>query len=265
MTGENAHLYDILIVDDEPDIRFILERALSQPNYRVISVDSGKAAIRSIAEKNYQAILLDLHMMPVSGMQVLAELRKHNMETEVIILTGHSDIESAIEALRLGAFDYLIKPAQPDIVRQRVATALKRYDQNMYKIRLREQIANLQSTLQALETDAPVQKSGAGEQTILRKGELTIDIDHRKAILGEAELDLTTTEFKLLLDLAKASPRLVSASQLAESVLGYSCGPAEAAELVKYHIHHLRQKVEPDPQKPRYIKTVRFEGYLWAG
>jgi len=135
----------------------------------------------------------------------------------------------------------------------------------MYKTRLRELIANLQSTLLALESDTPAVRSDASEQTILRKGDLTIDIDHRKAILGEVELDLTTTEFKLLLDLAKASPRLVSASQLAQSVLGYTCGPGEAAELVKYHIHHLRQKVEPDPQKPRYIKTVRFEGYLWAG
>jgi DNA-binding response OmpR family regulator len=265
MSGEGSRQYNLLIVDDEPDICFIMERALAQPNYHVESVGTGNDAIRLLAQKSFQVILLDLHMAPVNGLQVLTELRAYNQETEVIILTGHSDIESAIEALRLGAFDYLIKPVQPDIVRQRVANALKRYDQNMYKARLREQIANLQSTLLALESDTPAVRSDASEQTILRKGDLTIDIDHRKAILGEVELDLTTTEFKLLLDLAKASPRLVSASQLAQSVLGYNCGPGEAAELVKYHIHHLRQKVEPDPQKPRYIKTVRFEGYLWAG
>lgn len=103
------------------------------------------------------------------------------------------------------------------------------------------------------------------EKNILRKGALTIDQSHRKAILGDVELDLTTTEYKLLLDLAKTSPQPVSASQLAANVLGYECSPLEAGELMKYHIHHLRQKVEPDPQKPRYIKTIRFEGYLWAG
>lgn len=265
MSGEGSRQYNLLIVDDEPDICFIMERALAQPNYHVESVGSGSDAIRLLAKKSFQVILLDLHMAPVNGMQVLNELRAYNQETEVIILTGHSDIESAIEALRLGAFDYLIKPVQPDIVRQRVANALKRYDQNLYKARLRDQIANLQSTLQALESETTAERSDVSEQAILRKGDLTIDIDHRKAILGEIELDLTTTEFKLLLDLVKASPKLVSASQLAQSVLGYNCGPGEAAELVKYHIHHLRQKVEPDPQKPRYIKTVRFEGYLWAG
>ncbi len=265
MSGEGSRQYNLLIVDDEPDICFIMERALAQPNYHVESIGSGSDAIQLIAEKTYQVILLDLHMTPVNGLQVLNKLRSKNKETEVIILTGHSDIESAIEALRLGAFDYLIKPVQPDIVRQRVANALKRYDQNLYKIRLREQIASLQSTLQALEVEPPVQKPEPRGQAILRKGVLTIDIDHRKAIMGEVELDLTTTEFKLLLDLAKASPRLVSAAELAQSVLGYNCGPGEAAELVKYHIHRLRQKVEPDPQKPRYIKTIRFEGYLWAG
>jgi DNA-binding response OmpR family regulator len=242
-----------------------MERTLAQPNYRVESAANGADAISRIAQKTFQVILLDLHMTPVSGMQVLGELRKENQQTEVIILTGFSDIESAIDALRLGAFDYLMKPVQPDILRQRVATALKRYDQNRYKIRLKEQIASLQSTLQALEADSASEKPAADPGSILRKGVLTIDVDHRKAILGDAELDLTTTEFKLLLDLVKASPQTVSACKLANSVLGYECNPNEAAELIKYHVHHLRQKIEPDPQKPRFIKTVRFEGYLWAG
>jgi len=265
MSAESTHSHNILIVDDEENIRFIMERTLAHRNYRVVSAVNGSDALKLLDETNYQLVLLDLHMQPMSGIQVLTELRKRNQDTEVIILTGHSDIESAIEALRLGAFDYLMKPVQPDIVRQRVATALKRYDQNMYKARLRDQIANLQSTLQALETNGEPEQESSAKGGILRKGPLTIDIAHRKAILGEVELDLTTTEYKLLLELAKASPQTVSASNLAASVLGYECSPVEAGELVKFHIHHLRQKIEPDPQKPRYIKTVRFEGYLWAG
>jgi DNA-binding response OmpR family regulator len=264
MSAENAHSHNILVVDDEESIRFIMERTLAHENYCVDCAASGTDALKLLEAKHFHLVLLDLHMRPLSGIQVLTELRKRSQDTEVIILTGHSDIESAIEALRLGAFDYLMKPVQPDIVRQRVATALKRYDQNMYKARLRDQIANLQSTLQALESNAEPEKN-VPAVGILRKGILTIDSDHRKAILGEVELDLTTTEFKLLLGLAKASPQTVSASNLAASVLGYECSPVEAGELVKFHIHHLRQKIEPDPQKPRYIKTVRFEGYLWAG
>ncbi len=265
MSPESTHTHNILIVDDEENIRFIMERTLAHSNYRVKSTGSGSDALKLLENEFFHLVLLDLHMQPLSGIQVLTELRKNNKETEVIILTGHSDIESAIEALRLGAFDYLMKPVQPDIMRQRVATALKRYDQNQYKNRLREQIASLQSTLQALETNVDLEKQPSAVGGILRKGPLTIDTAHRKAILGEEELDLTTTEYKLLLDLAKASPKTVSACDLATSVLGYECSPVEAGELVKFHIHHLRQKIEPDPQKPRYIKTVRFEGYLWTG
>jgi DNA-binding response OmpR family regulator len=265
MSPETTHSHNILIVDDEDSIRFIMERTLAHGSYLVKSTGSGTDALKLLEKEHFHLVLLDLHMQPLSGIQVLTEIRKNNQETEVIILTGHSDIESAIEALRLGAFDYLMKPVQPDIVRQRVATALKRYDQNLYKVRLREQIASLQSTLQALETNVEPEKEHSGKGGILRKGPLTIDTAHRKAILGEEELDLTTTEYKLLLDLAKASPKTVSACDLAASVLGYECSPVEAGELVKFHIHHLRQKVEPDPQKPRYIKTVRFEGYLWTG
>jgi DNA-binding response OmpR family regulator len=265
MSPETAHSHNILIVDDEDSIRFIMERTLAHGNYLVKSTGSGSDALKLLEKEHFHLVLLDLHMQPLSGIQVLTELRKNNQETEVIILTGHSDIESAIEALRLGAFDYLMKPVQPDIMRQRVATALKRYDQNLYKARLREQIASLQSTLQALETNVEPEKDFSAKGGILHKGPLTIDMAHRKAILGEEELDLTSTEYKLLLDLAKASPKTVSACDLAASVLGYECSPVEAGELVKFHIHHLRQKVEPDPQKPRYIKTVRFEGYLWTG
>lgn len=155
MTSEAGKSYNILIVDDEPDVRFIMERTLRQENYNIASVDNGTDALKMIRSNQYQVVLLDLHMQPISGIQVLSELRKVNLETEVIILTGFSDLESAIEALRLGAFDYLMKPVQPDIVRQRVATALKRHDQNLYKARLRDQIASLQSTLQALEPIVP--------------------------------------------------------------------------------------------------------------
>jgi DNA-binding response OmpR family regulator len=265
MTGGSTRSYDILIVDDEPNVRFIMERTLNQANYTITYADNGAEALSLLAEKSYQVLLLDLHMQPISGIQVLADLRKNNHETEVIILTGYSDLESAIDALRLGAFDYLIKPVQPDILRQRVATALKRYDQNLYKSRLREQIASLQSTLLAIEPDSSIDLDVPAAESILRKGQLTIDPHHRKAILGNTELELTTTEYKLLLALAAASPLPVSALKLAQSVLGYECSSAEAGELVKYHIHHLRQKIEPDPQKPSLIKTIRFEGYLWAG
>jgi DNA-binding response OmpR family regulator len=265
MSPETAQTHNILIVDDEENVRFIMERTLARGDYQVKTTGSGSEALKMLEHEHFHLVLLDLHMQPLSGIQVLTELRKTNQETEAIILTGHSDIESAIEALRLGAFDYLMKPVQPDIVRQRVATALKRYDQNLYKTRLREQIANLQTTLQALESNVEPEKEVSGAGGILRKGPLTIDMAHRKAILGEEELDLTTTEYKLLLDLAKASPKTVSACDLASSVLGYECSPVEAGELVKFHIHHLRQKIEPDPQKPRYIKTVRYEGYLWTG
>ncbi len=254
----------ILIVDDEPEVLFVLARSLNNEEYEVHTAHNGTEAIEKLGQNSYHVVLLDLNMHPVSGMDVLKDLRKSNQETVVIIFTAFSTVDSAIEALRLGAFDYLIKPAEPAAIRQRVEEGVKRYDQSIARIKLRDQLSTLQQTLQMINADAPASEHQTTSDRILRRGELLINLDSRHARFSDVELTLTTTEYKILVCLAEACPRPVDPVALAQAGLGYFPSQNEASELVKYHIHNLRQKIESKPDKPKHIKTIRYEGYVWC-
>jgi DNA-binding response OmpR family regulator len=255
----------ILIIDDEANIRFVLERTLTHQGYILETATNGEEAIEHIQKNHYDLILLDLQMEPVNGIQVLRTLRETNPDTVVIILTAHGTIDSAVDALRLGAFDYVFKPAMPDTIRQRVQQGLVHRQQLIYRQLLISQIETLRYTLNELEKEDISLSKSEQDFRFIRSGKLVIDRHHRVASLDNKLLDLTTTEFNLLTCLVDAAPNPVSTRQLVNSALGYDVEDSEAGEIAKGHIHHLRQKIEIDPSKPHFIKTVRFKGYLWSG
>jgi DNA-binding response OmpR family regulator len=233
----------LLIVDDEPDVLFTLSHCFDLRQYYVETAVSGKESLSKIEKNAYSLIFLDLNMTPISGLEVLTELRKINQETVVIILTAFSTLDSAIEAIRLGAFDYLIKPISVETIRQRAADALERYEKNRL-------LTQAQSTPQ--------------HTTTLVSGDLTLNLHQQTASYAGHPLELTTTQFKILLTLVQSAPQPLAPIKLVEKTLGYKCTPIEAAGLMKFHIHELRQKLEPAPEKPCHIRTVRLEGYLWC-
>lgn len=245
MTTDPAIQPSLLIVDDEPDILFTLKKSFSPTEYRVETAANGSEAIERLKKESFQLMILDLNMAPVTGLEVLKSLRRENKETVVIILTAFSTLESAIESIHLGAYDYLVKPVDIEHIRRRVVEGLKQYERN--------RLLTLQQLYQS-----------ANGTEILHAGALTLDLSKRAAVYAGNALDLTTIEYKILLCLVKAAPNPVTAEQLVKSAMGYHCLPLEAAGIIKFHIHHLRQKIEPDPVKPRHIKTIRFEGYLWC-
>ena len=116
----------ILAVDDEPSVRYFVKETLSTVGYQVVVVGSGEAALDLIAaqEQRFDLALLDLKMNGVGGLQVLAALRQQSPDTAAIILTGHGSMETVIEALRQGAHDYLLKPCDPQELRESVASGL---------------------------------------------------------------------------------------------------------------------------------------------
>ena len=182
----------------------------------------------------------------------------------VIILTAHGSLDSAIEALRVGAFDYILKPAAPDLIRSRVRAGLAQRRKQAQRRQVRQQIETLRQTLLELETNDPLPSSAVDER-FLRTDSLFIDRSHQTATLDGRPLDLTTTEYNLLLCLAQNAPSPVLPETLLNCTLGYDATPTEAHELIKWHIHQLRRKVESKPSRPRYIKTVRYKGYFWNG
>ncbi len=253
----------ILIADDEENIRQVLQRTLQKEGYQVETAANGQEALQKLQQNPYDLLLLDLNMQPVDGLEVLRLAHEKDPDLIVIVLTGHSSLESAVACLRLGAFDYLYKPARADEIRQRVADGLKHRQQIVQRNRLLQQIEALKSALAQLDLELQA-SPGADPTRFIRSGELTIDRYHRTATLGNRPLDLTTAEFDLLVCLVQASPQPISAVDLVQCALGYQTYPAEARELIKWHIHRLRRKLETSPNQPRHIKTVRGRGYLWA-
>ncbi len=255
----------ILIVDDEPGIRFVLEKALSQDGYLLETAASGTEALQKASRTPFDLLLLDLNMKPVGGIQVLNAVYAQDPDIAVIILTAHSTIESAVEALRLGAFDYLFKPTTPDVIRQRVRDGLEHRKRTLHQRQLIGQIEGLRQTLGSLEEETATVGWTGDSARFVRTNRLVIDRHHRAATLDGTLLDLTTTEFDILLCLAQAAPRPVPPRELVGFAMSYDTDDSQASEVVKWHIHQLRRKVEPDPGKPRYIRTVRYKGYMWSG
>jgi len=256
----------ILIVDDEQGVRFVIERALAYENYSVETAANGREAIEKLRTNHYDVILLDLQMEPVNGMEVMKAQRENDQDTQIIVLTAHGSIETAIEALRMSVFDYLLKPATNEAIRIRVKEALAHRQDLLRRSRLANQVDALRQTLQEITdgTDNPAATDSINERFI-HAGQLIIDQHHQAATFQGRLLELTTTEFNILTHLAKSSPQPLAARQLVNLAMGYAVEDSEASEILKYHIHHLRQKIEPVPEKPAFIKTVRYKGYLWSG
>ena len=250
----------ILIVDDEEGIRLTLAQALCLDGYSVEAAADGQEALERLAAASYDVILLDLWMAPVDGLEVLQSVRAKDPRAVVIMLTGQGTLDSALGALRLGAFDYLLKPAPPQAVRQRVREALQRRHALQQQQQLLDQIGTLAQSLQTLEVEAPPSVT----QRVLRSGPVTIDRHQRQASIYERVLNLTSTEFDLLVCLVEASPRPVAPRLLVQAVLACDSSEAEASEMIKTHIYHLRKKIEPDAARPQLIRTVRYKGYVWC-
>lgn len=253
----------ILIADDEPNVRFIIERTLAHEGYKLDTAISGADAIEKINTQDYDLLLLDIHMPPIDGLQVLQEVKAKDPNIVVILLTGYGTIESAVEALRLGAFDYLFKPASPQTIRERIKEGLASRQQSLQKQKLVDQIDELRQALTKLEESQQVLIPPANDLRFIRRKKLVIDRHHRAATFQNQLLDLTTTEFDLLLCLVEHAPEPVPPQMLVSTVMGYETSEVEAKEIIKWHIFQLRRKLEPDPQNPAHIVNIRYKGYLW--
>lgn len=272
----------ILVVDDEQNIRLTLSALLSRAGHVVTVAASGEEAVALFERQHYDLMLVDLQMPGINGIQVVEALRQRNLDTVVIVLTGHGSLETAIEGMHQGVFDYMLKTSDPGQILDRVAAGLsdrqKRQRQNALITAIGAAAQELSGAIPADEaavtlTPAPQQSapqqpaapatpaSAASDRQVLI-GQLQLDTWHQTAVLGGRSLNLTPTEFRLLLCLAEHAGQMLSYTQLVRCAQGYEANDMEAGELIKPHIHHLRQKIEPDPSAPRYLLNVRGKGYI---
>jgi DNA-binding response OmpR family regulator len=251
----------ILVVDDERTARVSLAEILKLEGYDVVAVEGGDAAILFLKAQDFDVVLCDLKMPAVGGLEVLTACKEYRPATEFVLLTAYGTLDTAVDALRRGACDYLLKPALPDAILAGIRRALQKRQQALARQSL---VGILSDTLAILQPGGSKPASG-GDERILRGLGIELDLDRRVVTQDGVSLALTPTEFQLLAYLMAAAGNPVNAEELVMHVQGYQCEPEEARALVRVHISRLRQKVEVDPAEPRIVVTVRGVGYAFGG
>jgi len=227
----------ILIVDDEPSIRQILETRLSIRGYTVILAANGEEALYLFHNEHPDLVILDIMLPKIDGYEVCSEIRKKS-QAPIIMLTALGDISDRVMGLELGADDYVIKPFSPKELEARIRSVLRRVDSKNALI-------------------------NNPNKSILQIGSLVIDTNKRQVFKGAERIKLTGMEFNLLeLLVTKAGERL-SRSTILDLVWGYTPERYLDTRVVDVHISRLRSKLEEDPSNPDLIITARGTGYMF--
>jgi DNA-binding response OmpR family regulator len=257
----------ILIIDDEPSLRQTMARILQRAGYEVTTAANGKEGLALISQHPFDLLYLDIRMPDINGLDLLKTIHSRSPDLPVILFTAQPDLHSAVEALRRGAIDYLLKPLKPQAVIDRTEAILIEKQKERRKRELQRQIEVLQTELDSLERAGrdPVHphpgQASVSDDRFIRRGALTLDMHTRRVTMGERAVSLPPTSFDYLLVLARHAPNIVDFQTLVTEAQGYEADMREAQELSKWHVHHIRQAIEPDPRKPIHVINVRGKGY----
>jgi DNA-binding response OmpR family regulator len=256
----------ILIVDDEASLRQTLARILQRAGFDVTTTATGGEALSLLSQHTFDMVYLDIRMPDMNGLEVLKIIHSKYPDLPVILFTAQPDLNSAVEALRRGAIDYLLKPLKPQTIIDRTKTVLAKKEKERRKRELQRQIEALQDELSTLEREDLGQaeqgtRPQISDDRFLKRGILTLDMHTRRVTMNERVINLPPTSFDYLLVLARHTPNVVDYQTLVSEAQGYETDPHEAQELTKWHIHHIRQTIEPDARNPIFVINVRGIGY----
>lgn len=225
----------LLIIEDDADINKLVTMNLRSQQYLVESVARGDDGLEKALTGNYDLIVLDISLPGIDGLSVCQELRKRNINTPLLMLTARDAEVDRVLGLEMGADDYLTKPFSVRELQARVKALLRR----------------------AVLTQHQVQE--AQNDHLLKIGELEIHRDRREVLKNGTLIDLTGTEFDLLVFMAQNPGKVFNRSELLDHVWGYQHSGYE--HTVNSHINRLRTKIEKDTAKPNYVITVWGTGY----
>ena len=225
----------ILVVDDEKLIVKGISFSLQADGMEVDAAYDGEEALRKIKEKNYDMVLLDVMLPKMSGMDVCQAVREFS-DVPIIMLTAKGEDMDKILAFDNGVDDYLTKPFNILEVKARIKAILRRNQKNQ-----REPEANAS----------------------LSAGDLSLDIESRRVMLGEREINLTAKEFDILVLLMKNPNKVFSREQLLSAIWENKANEAGDVRTVDVHVRRRREKIEPSPSAPRYVHTKWGVGYYF--
>jgi DNA-binding response OmpR family regulator len=221
----------ILVVDDEPQIVQLARDYLLHAGFDVLTASDGPAALATARTRRPDLLVLDLGLPRLDGLDVARALRRDSA-IPIIMLTARSDEADKLVGLELGADDYLTKPFSP-----------------------RELVARVRAVLRRVGGDL-------AHADVVRVGDVELDVPRLRVTVAGRRVDLTPTEFQLLLTLARQPGRVLTRGQLLDAIHGVAFESFERA--IDAHVKNIRRKIEDDPRTPRYVETVFGVGYRFA-
>jgi two-component system, OmpR family, KDP operon response regulator KdpE len=222
----NAAPLRVLVVDDEPPIRKLLRTGLAAHGYRVLEAPNGRAALEQL-EAAPHLIILDLGLPDMQGLELLKTIRSRNDSVPIVILSSRDDEAGKVQALDLGADDYVTKPFGMDELLARMRAAMRH------------------------------QLQVHGERPVFRVGELSIDLVRRIVKIGDNEIKLSPKEYDLLRVLAQHAGKVLTHKFLLHELWD----DLTDAQYLRVYVRQLRQKIEAEPERPQYILTETGIGY----
>ena len=225
----------VLIVDDEPNIREVVGLYLGRDGHDVVSAADGEEALEVFGRSEPDLVVLDLMLPKLGGLEVCRRMQAQR-SVPLIMLTARGEEEERIVGLSLGADDYVVKPFSPRELAARVTAVLRRTGQD---------------------------PSQSTDEKVLVFDGLRIDPNAREVLVRGRPATLTAREFDLLHYLASSPGRVFTRDQLMELVWGYAFSADTST--VTVHVRRLREKIEADPARPRYLQTVWGVGYKFGG
>ena len=228
---------NVLVIEDDKDIARLLDLHLRDEGYSVTVVSDGKTGLAQALSKPFDIVILDLILPGMDGLSVCRGIRNRKDYTPILMLTAKSTDVDRIVGLEMGADDYLTKP-----------------------FNVRELLARVKALFRRVEALRAKDPAAPGKR--IESGDLVIDPEKRRVTVGGNPVHLTAREFELLQEFARHPGRVYTRAQLLDKVWGYSYQGYE--HTVNSHINRLREKIEKNPAKPRYILTVRGAGYRFA-
>ena len=216
----------VLVVDDEPPIRKLLRMGLSTQGYDILDAPSGKAALELIGQKP-DLIILDLGLPDIDGLELLRRMRQANEGVPIVVLSSRGEEAAKVQALDLGADDYVTKPFGMDELLARIRAALRH------------------------------QLQVHGERPVFRVGDLSVDLVRRIVRLGDKEVKLSPKEYDLLRILVQHAGKVLTHRFLLKELWS----DLTDAQYLRVYVRQLRQKIEQNPERPQYILTETGIGY----
>jgi two-component system KDP operon response regulator KdpE len=216
----------VLVIDDEPPIRKLLRMGLSTQGYEILEAHNGKAALVFLAE-NPDLVILDLGLPDIQGHELLRTIRARNERVPIVVLSSRGDEAGKVQALDLGADDYVTKPFGMDELLARMRAALRH------------------------------QLQVHGERPVFRVGDLSVDLVRRVVKVGDRDVKLSPKEYDLLRVLVQHAGKVLTHKFL----LGELWDDLTDAQYLRVYVRQLRQKIEADPERPQYVLTETGIGY----